>query len=137
MSFAFGPPQGPPTSSVAGSAQVSTSTVTASTSDDTFFNTSGTGVGYTYGVIAVPAGAARLFAVAAVSVTNPGQVLWASPLGYADGSTSTCLAVNNDAPLYRPWVAGGDLSLTTSSILVPLSGSGSTWDVAVIYSTTT
>jgi hypothetical protein len=67
------------------------------------------------------------------STTSQEGLTYASPSGYADGGTPTVLAcvTLNAGGTYEMWnfISGGALSLTPSSIVIPVS----TYDVPYYY----
>ena len=143
MGFEFPPPQGYPGGGGSQPVKVATGTVTSSSAQGTFRLYGVTSINAFLLTITPPAGITTLIAVRAITVsaaahvTEIPEVEFASPLGYADGLTESILASMNKAYsttlIYQyNFIAGGLLSLTTSSIVIPVITTDS-YQYAVYY----
>ena len=139
MSFPFAPPQGYPSSG--GSAlpvKVATGTVTSGSGS---FIVSGTTKSMGSLTITPPSNASTIVAVQALmggSTTLSSNSVFACPQGYADGATSTVLAIQctaDDATDFAitPVSSGGDLSFATASVVVPWKKYGQDVQYALYY----
>ena len=143
VGFDFSPPQGYPGGGGSQPVKVATGTVTSSSAQGTFRTYGGIYMNAYLLTITPPAGITTLIAVratvesAAADGTTIPEAEFASPLGYADGLTESILASNNTAHsttliFQYNFVAGGLLSLTTSSIVIPVITTDS-YQYAVYY----
>ena len=134
--------------SVAG-IKVATGAVTVGPEGQTFYYYGGvatTSPGFVD--VPVPSGAASILAVVVhVPVTSPPQeagadysYTFATPLGYADGATGTVLchtvAPESSSKMYSSdWISGGALSLSATSIVLPMEAqwSGTAYYTVLYY----
>jgi hypothetical protein len=125
--------------------RVATGTVTSSSSTEGFYLYGGSEAFGNALTIPVPSGAQFIIMVTWIfdpatdpPTSNLGAVAsgWATPLGYADGATSTVLAVSQfgGSGATSAFISGGSLSLTTSSIVVPSQVSSNDPSVPAYYS---
>lgn len=130
MGFNFAPPQGyPGGGSATQPVKVATGSATSSTSTASFILVGGTSAGSYSLSLPVPSGASNLVVILA----NDGTITTvASPSGYVYNAISSGLAASEGNYI---WEAGGALSLTTASIVIPAQESGSVYDYAVYYQT--
>lgn len=136
MSFPFGPPQGFPAGGGGNQpVKVATGTATSTTVHGTFnyFNgaTPSADSAYWYSLtLPVPSGANNLVFIEASVGANEYATI-ASPLGYVwqGYAASSALDTYGNYAL----ASGADLSLTTASIVLPASASGSVYYFSVYY----
>ena len=144
MGFDFSPPQGYPGGGGSQPVKVATGTGTSSRVAGSFTRY-GEIVFPNYPLtITPPAGITTLIAVRAmvesdaVDSTSIPDAEFASPLGYADGLTESILAsinyADSTASIFQVnCIAGGLLSLTTSSIVIPVATAAAVYQYAVYY----
>lgn len=119
------------------STNVATGSVTSSSATSSFTATDGHAVSKYTATIPVPTGLANVIQVTADNGFIDACV--ATPLGYADGTTSTCLAaLSTDTTngIFDTLIASGSpLALSSSSIVLPVNSASTTYTYSLIYQT--